>query len=196
MPWLSEGIMHGTTITLDQAEGVVREAHRRGQTVVMANGCFDLIHVGHVRYLEGARAEGDLLLVAVNSDISVRGLKGPDRPVTPEAERVEILAAFSCVDYVFLFDDSTVDHILERLRPDVHAKGTDYTVENVPERETVRSYGGRVAIVGDSKEHSSRELISRLRAPADSGRPSALSGPDQAEEDRAELPRDAAQRRP
>lgn len=157
--------MQQKTITLEQAVGIVREAHRKGQRVVMANGCFDLIHVGHVRYLESARAEGDLLLVALNSDASVRRLKGPERPVTGEKERAEILAAFGCVDYVFLFDDPTADRILERLRPDVHAKGTDYTAETVPERETVHAYGGRVAIVGDPKDHSSRGLISRLRSP-------------------------------
>lgn len=155
--------MHPKTITLEQAGRIVQEAHAEGKTVVMANGCFDLIHVGHVRYLEGARAEGDLLIVAINSDASIRRLKGPGRPVIPEDERAEIVSAFKPVDYVFLFDEPTVDRILRLLRPDVHAKGTDYTAETVPERETVREYGGRVAIVGDPKDHSSRDLISRLR---------------------------------
>ena len=157
--------MHPKTITLEQAEGIVRDAHAKGLVVVLANGCFDLIHVGHVRYLEGARAEGDLLIVAVNSDASVRRLKGPARPVMPESERAEIVSAFASVDYVFLFDEPTVDGILRALKPDVHAKGTDYTTETVPERETVRAYGGRVAIVGDRKSRSSRDLISRLHGP-------------------------------
>lgn len=157
--------MHAKVVTLEHAAHIVDEAHRKGLVVVMANGCFDLIHVGHVRYLEGARAEGDLLLVAVNSDPSVRELKGPLRPVMSGEDRTEIVAAFECVDYVFLFDDRTLDGILARLRPDVHAKGTDYTTETVPERETVRAYGGRVAIVGDPKDRSSRDLISRLRVP-------------------------------
>ncbi len=171
--------MHPKTITLEQAGRIVQDAHAKGKTVVMANGCFDLIHVGHVRYLEGARAEGDLLIVAVNSDASVRSLKGPGRPVIPEDERAEIVSAFQSVDYVFFFDEPTVDRILRMLRPDVHAKGTDYTAETVPERETVRSYGGRVAIVGDPKDHSSRDLISRLHTPL--GVPSDEAGPESPE---------------
>jgi rfaE bifunctional protein nucleotidyltransferase chain/domain len=136
-----------------------------GRTVAFANGCFDLLHVGHVRYLQGARAEADTLVVAVNSDASVRGLKGEGRPVLDEAARAELVASLRCVDHVVIFDDPTVDRLLTTLRPDVHCKGTDYTVDTVPERETVRAYGGRVAIVGDPKDHSTRELLARLATP-------------------------------
>ncbi len=134
-----------------------------GRTIVFANGCFDLLHVGHVRYLEGARREGDVLVVAVNSDESVRRKKGAGRPVVPEHERAEILAALRCVDYVTVFGEPTADAILARLRPDVHAKGTDWRAEDVPEAPTVRAYGGRVAIVGDAKSRSSTGLAERLR---------------------------------
>ena len=134
-----------------------------GRTIVFANGCFDLLHVGHVRYLEGARREGDVLVVAVNSDESVRRKKGAGRPVVPEHERAEILAALRCVDYVTVFGEPTADAILARLRPDVHAKGTDWRAEAVPEAPTVRAYGGRVAIVGDAKSRSSTGLAERLR---------------------------------
>ena len=134
-----------------------------GARIVFANGCFDLLHVGHVRYLEAARACGDALLVAVNDDVSVRGNKGEGRPYTPEAERVEILAALRCVTWVTVFSDPTVDALLRRLRPDVHAKGTDWTEDTVPERETVLAYGGAIRIVGDPKARSSSDLIRRLR---------------------------------
>ena len=137
----------------------IEDSRKAGRKVVLANGCFDLLHAGHIRYLEGAKAQGDILVLAVNSDESVRQLKGDGRPIQSEAERTEILASLECVDYVLVFDDPTVDGLLKDLKPDVHAKGTDYTVETVPERETVRSYGGRVAIVGDPKDHSSRDLI-------------------------------------
>jgi D-glycero-beta-D-manno-heptose 1-phosphate adenylyltransferase len=139
-------------------------AQRNGKKVVFANGCFDLLHVGHVRYLQSARAEGDLLVVALNSDRSVRLLKGPGRPLQSEKARAEIMSSLECVDYVLIFEDLTVDGILKELRPDVHAKGTDYTPETVPERETVLSYGGGVAIVGDSKAHSTRDLIDVILA--------------------------------
>ncbi|MFH1574625.1 MAG: adenylyltransferase/cytidyltransferase family protein, partial [Acidobacteriota bacterium] len=132
--------------------------------VVLANGCFDLIHVGHIRYLEGARAEGDVLIAAVNSDASVRLLKGEGRPLQPQSERAEIVASLESVDYVHIFNSPTVDALLRELQPDVHAKGTDYTPDTVPERETVRAYGGRVAIVGDPKNHATRDLIDRLRS--------------------------------
>ncbi len=150
-------------VTLQSAWELREEARRRDQSVVFANGCFDLLHVGHVRYLVGAAAEGDILLVALNSDRSVRRLKGKGRPVFPARERAEIIAALECVDAVVIFDDPSVDRLLEFLRPDVHAKGTDYAPETVPERETVRSYGGRIAIVGDPKDHSTAVLIERLR---------------------------------
>jgi D-glycero-beta-D-manno-heptose 1-phosphate adenylyltransferase len=133
-----------------------------GCTIAFANGCFDLLHVGHVRYLQGAAAEGDRLVVAVNDDESVRRLKGAGRPILPAADRAEIVASVRGVDYVVVFDGDTVAPLLELLRPDVHCKGTDYTVDTVPERETVRAYGGRIATVGDPKSHSTRELLSRV----------------------------------
>jgi len=145
-----------------ELRALVAEAKRSGRTVVFANGCFDVIHVGHTRYLQGARAQGDVLIVAINSDESVRSLKGVGRPLQSADERAEIIASFDCVDYVLVFAGPTVDRILRDLEPDVHAKGTDYTSETVPERETVRSYGGRVAIVGDAKGHSSRDMIARI----------------------------------
>jgi rfaE bifunctional protein nucleotidyltransferase chain/domain len=138
---------------------------REGRTIAFANGCFDLLHVGHVRYLQGARAEADRLIVAINSDASTRGLKGEGRPILDERARAELVAALECVDYVVIFDDPTVDRLLNLFQPDVHCKGTDYTAETVPERETVRAYGGRVAIVGDPKDHSTRELLAKLGAP-------------------------------
>lgn len=141
---------------------IAEELRRRGRRLVFANGCFDLLHVGHVRYLQAARAEGDLLVLALNGDASVSKLKGPGRPLMPQAERAEMLCAFECVDYVVIFDDLTVDGLLLQLRPDVHAKGTDYTVETVPERATVQSYGGRIAIVGDPKDHSTRDFLRRI----------------------------------
>jgi len=147
---------------IDELKTLVHEAQAAGRVVVMANGCFDLIHVGHVRYLEGARALGNMLIVALNSDASISVLKGKGRPLQSEQERSEIVASFESVDYVTVFDAPTVDTLLANLRPDIHAKGTDYTSDNVPERETVRSYGGRVAIVGDAKDHSTRALIDAI----------------------------------
>lgn len=143
----------------------ILEAFRQeqGGTVVFANGCFDLLHVGHVRYLEAARAEGDLLVVGLNGDRSVAGLKGKGRPIMPALERAEIVAAFGCVDYITIFEEETVDSLLRELKPDVHAKGTDYTRESVPERETVLGYGGRIAIVGDPKEHSTQDLLRSIK---------------------------------
>ena len=133
-----------------------------GRTVVFANGCFDLLHVGHVRYLEGAKAEGDVLVVGVNSDASWAKL-GKDRPlVTLQAERAEIVAALECVDLVHVFDEPTVDALWREILPDVHAKGSDYTPETVPERETVLATGGRIAIVGDPKDHSTTDIVRRL----------------------------------
>jgi rfaE bifunctional protein nucleotidyltransferase chain/domain len=130
---------------------------------VMTNGCFDLLHVGHTRYLQGAKALADILLVAVNSDASVRSYKGPSLPINPENERLEVLASLECVDYVFLFSEPTVDDVLLRLKPHYHAKGSDYTEETVPERDTVLSYGGRIAITGDPKGHATRDIIARIR---------------------------------
>lgn len=133
-----------------------------GRTIAFANGCFDVLHVGHVRYLRGARREADRLVVAINSDASERRLKGPGRPVLDEATRAELVAAVRGVDYVVIFGDDTVERLLRLLRPDVHCKGTDYTVDTVPERETVKAYGGRIAIVGDPKDHSTRDLLARI----------------------------------
>ena len=132
-------------------------------TIAFANGAFDLLHVGHIRYLDGATREADRLIVAINSDASIRGLKGPARPVLPEADRAELVAALRAVDYVVIFSEPTVAPLLELLKPDVHCKGTDYTVDTVPERDTVRAYGGRIAIVGDPKDHSTTDLLSRLK---------------------------------
>ncbi len=132
---------------------------RKGAKIVLANGCFDLFHVGHIRYLAGAKALGDVLIVGINSDDQVRKLKGGNRPFMPEAERAEIVAALRFVDYVTIFDEPTVTELIRAVRPDFHAKGTDYTPESVPEREIVREYGGKTAIVGDPKDHSSTDLI-------------------------------------
>lgn len=141
----------------------VEAERRKGLTIVFANGCFDVLHVGHTRYLSGARELGDLLVVGVNSDDQVRIQKGPGRPILPAAERAELVASLESVDYVTVFEEPTVEQLLLTLKPDVHAKGTDYTEETVPEREVVRSYGGRVAIVGDPKDHSTTSLLTRLR---------------------------------
>ncbi len=139
------------------------EHKRRGQRVVLANGCFDTLHVGHIRYLEGARREGDILVVGVNVDSSVCGLKGPGRPVLDENARAQLVAALRSVDYVVLFAEPNVEALLEELRPDVHAKGTDYTAESVPERAVAARLGIRVAIVGDPKDHSTRDLLESIR---------------------------------
>lgn len=136
---------------------------RRGEHIVFANGCFDTLHAGHVRYLEGARREGNVLVVGVNNDASVRGLKGPGRPVLDENARAQLVAALRAVDYVVLFGEASVETLLEELRPDVHAKGTDYTAETVPERGTAARLGIRVAIVGDPKDHSTRGLFEAVR---------------------------------
>ena len=134
-----------------------------GKRLVLANGAFDLLHVGHLRYLQGAAIEGDILVVAVNSDSSVRLAKGDDRPVVPQDERAELVAALRGVGHVVIFDEKTVEEVIRSLRPDVHAKGTDYTTESVPEATLVRSLGGEVRIVGDPKDHSTSEMIRRLR---------------------------------
>jgi rfaE bifunctional protein nucleotidyltransferase chain/domain len=141
----------------------VRRDRAEGLTIAFANGIFDLLHVGHIRYLEAAAREADKLIVAINDDVSTRALKGPNRPVMNEGERAELVAALRAVDYVVLFPESTVAPLLELVKPDVHCKGTDYTVETVPERDTVRSYRGRIAIVGDPKDHSTRDLLGRIR---------------------------------
>jgi len=149
--------------TLDAVREQVAAARRQGKKVALANGCFDLIHVGHVRYLEGARAEADVLVVGVNGDASVRRLKGEGRPLLPAEERALLVGALRAVDHVLVFEEDDVGRLLLALRPDVHCKGTDYTPETVPERDVVRSYGGRVAIVGDPKQHDTRALVARIR---------------------------------
>jgi len=133
-----------------------------GKTIAFANGCFDLLHVGHVRYLQGAAAEADRLVVAINDDESERKLKGPGRPMLTASDRAELVDALRGVEYVVIFGEETVDRLLKLLKPDVHCKGTDYTVESVPERATVAAYGGRTAIVGDRKTHASRDLLRRI----------------------------------
>ena len=140
----------------------IKTARANGASVVLANGCFDVLHVGHVRYLEAAKALGDLLIVGINSDEQTRRLKGAGRPLLPQEQRAEIISSIEAVDFVTIFEEPTVEQLLLALRPDIHAKGTDYTEDSVPERDVVRSFGGRVAIVGDPKSHSSSQMIERL----------------------------------
>ena len=149
--------------SLAEVRGRVEEARRAGRTVALANGVFDLLHVGHVRYLQGAKAEADVLVVGVNGDASVRRLKGEGRPILAADDRAVLVAAQRAVDHVVVFEEDDVKGLLLALRPDVHCKGTDYTPETVPERDVVRSYGGRVAIVGDPKDHDTKALLVRLR---------------------------------
>jgi len=137
----------------------VANVRSAGSTVVLANGCFDLLHVGHIRYLAGAKALGDVLVVGINSDRQAKFLKGEGRPFMPAIERAELVAALCCVDFVTVFDQQTVEQLIRAIRPDFHAKGTDYTTDSVPERDIVREYGGTVVIVGDPKDHSSSKLI-------------------------------------
>ena len=152
----------GDVLTRDQLALRVARDRAAGRTVAFANGCFDLLHVGHVRYLESAAREADRLIVAVNDDDSTRRLKGEGRPILAAAHRAELVAALRCVDYVVIFPEPTVGPLLDVLRPDVHCKGTDYTLDSVPERDVVKGYGGRVAIVGDPKDHSTRDLLARI----------------------------------
>lgn len=151
--------------SVGEATAQVAAWRERGERVAFANGVFDLLHVGHLRYLQGARALADRLVVGVNSDRSTRALKGADRPLVPEAERVELLAALGCTDLIVLFDELEVRALLRALRPDVHVKGTDYTLETIPERAEVEAWGGRVAIAGDPKDHSTSDVLARLRRP-------------------------------
>ena len=152
----------GKVVAREELARRLADERAAGRTIAFANGCFDLLHVGHVRYLESASHEADILVVAVNDDESVRRLKGEGRPILPAADRAELVAALRCVDYVVVFPEPTVGPLLTALRPDVHCKGTDYTVESVPERDIVKGYGGRTAIVGDPKDHSTRDLLSRI----------------------------------
>ena len=147
----------------EQLVEAVEAARMNGYRIVLANGCFDLLHVGHLRYLAGAKALGDLLVVGVNSDTQARRLKGEGRPFMPEMERAEMLAALRVVDLVTVFDEPTVETLIRIVRPDIHAKGTDYTVDTVPERDVIREVGGHVAIVGDPKDHSSTQIIDDVR---------------------------------
>ncbi len=151
------------TGTREEIAARLAEARERGARVALANGCFDVLHVGHVRYLAGARREADVLVVAVNGDASVRRLKGEGRPVMPAGDRALVVAALRVVDHVVVFEEDDVSSLLLLLRPDVHCKGTDYTADTVPERDVVRSYGGRVAIVGDAKSHDTRVLLDAIR---------------------------------
>jgi rfaE bifunctional protein nucleotidyltransferase chain/domain len=152
----------GQIVSEQELRDAVGRDRAVGRTIAFANGCFDLLHVGHVRYLQGAAREGDRLVVAVNDDRSVAALKGPGRPILAAADRAELVAALRGVDYVVIFGDPNVERLLKLLEPDVHCKGTDYTVDSVPERAVVQAYGGRTAIVGDPKNHATRELISRI----------------------------------
>jgi len=153
----------GRVVTEQQLLDLVGADRAAGRTLAFANGCFDILHVGHTRYLAAAAATADRLIVAMNNDASVRDLKGPGRPILEAADRAEMVAALNGVDYVIIFPDKDVNRLLELVRPDFHCKGTDYTVDTVPERATVAAYGGRVAIVGDPKDHSTRDLVARIR---------------------------------
>jgi len=156
--------IEATSLILDRDALVARitAAKAKGARIVLANGCFDVLHAGHVRYLQGARALGDLLVVGINSDAEVARLKGEGRPILAERDRAELVASLEAVDLVTIFDEPTVTELLLAIRPDVHAKGTDYTEETVPERDVVRSYGGSVRIVGDAKDHSSSEMLRKV----------------------------------
>ena len=149
--------------SIETLKGVIEGERSKGKKIIFGNGCFDLLHVGHIRYLKAAKALGDILVVAVNDDESLVSLGKRQSVITPLEERIEILAALECVDYVVAFKEPTVERLLRELKPHVHAKGTDYTVETVPEREIVRAYGGEVAIVGDEKSHSTRDIIKLVR---------------------------------
>lgn len=164
MPTPDSSALDASSRIYDRASLIVEieKERQNGSTVVLANGCFDVLHVGHVRYLEGAKALGDLLVVGINSDPQVVALKGRGQPIVPERERAEVVASLAAVDFVTIFDEPTVETLLLAIKPDIHAKGTDYTEETVPERAVVRSYGGRVAIVGDPKTHSTSEILDRL----------------------------------
>ncbi len=152
----------GRILERDDLAAVVNAAKRKGSRIVFANGCFDVLHVGHIRYLEAAKALGDLLIVGVNSDEQTRRLKGEGRPLAPQDQRAQIVSALAAVDFVTIFHEPTVEQLLLALRPDIHAKGTDYTEDTVPERDVVRSFGGQLAIVGDPKNHSSSEIIDKV----------------------------------
>lgn len=152
----------GVVLSREELGRAVAADRAQGRTVAFANGCFDILHVGHIRYLQAAAQQADRLIVAVNDDASVGQLKGPGRPVMAGADRAEVIAALRGVDYVVLFSELTVGPLLSALQPDVHCKGTDYSPETVPERDVVKAYGGRIAIVGDPKDHATRDLLARI----------------------------------
>jgi rfaE bifunctional protein nucleotidyltransferase chain/domain len=147
----------------ERLAAVLRRLKAQGKIVVFANGCFDLLHVGHLRYLKGSKALGDVLVVALNTDAGIRKIKGPSRPLMPLAERLELVAALQCVDYVTSFGEAKAEKTLKILRPDIQAKGTDYTLESVPEAALMRSLGGKVAIAGDAKDHSTTDLVAKIK---------------------------------
>jgi D-glycero-beta-D-manno-heptose 1-phosphate adenylyltransferase len=149
-------------VSEDELVAAIARERAAGKSIALANGCFDLLHVGHARYLQGSAREADVLVVAVNDDASVAALKGEGRPILPAADRAELVAGLRGVDYVVVFGDATVERLLRLVLPDVHCKGTDYTIETVPERAVVAAYGGRTAIVGDSKTHATRDLVARI----------------------------------
>jgi rfaE bifunctional protein nucleotidyltransferase chain/domain len=155
---------HSKIKNIEEMKAITRLIRASGRKIVFANGCFDLLHVGHIRYLQNARTHGDVLVVGINGDAGVAALKGSGRPLQCAEDRAEMIASLACVDYVLLFDDPTVDGVLKALQPDIHAKGTDYSEESVPEKDTVRSYGGKVLIAGDPKDHSTRDLIKTILA--------------------------------
>jgi rfaE bifunctional protein nucleotidyltransferase chain/domain len=159
----------GEIVTREELMVRAASARDAGRSIAFANGCFDLLHVGHVRYLESAAQQADLLVVAINDDDSVRRLKGEGRPILSADDRATLVAALRCVDFVVLFPELTVGPLLEAVRPDVHCKGTDYTESTVPERDIVMAYGGRTAIVGDPKDHSTRDLLARIAADRSGG---------------------------
>jgi D-glycero-beta-D-manno-heptose 1-phosphate adenylyltransferase len=161
--------MNAPLIPRDEVAALGERLRREGRRIVFANGCFDILHVGHVRYLEEARQCGDVLVVGINSDRAVAALKGAGRPILPEEGRAELVAALESVDYVVIFDALTATEILLDLRPDVHCKGTDYSADTVPEREIVKGFGGEVRIVGDPKNHSTRELLAEISRRAQGG---------------------------
>lgn len=161
----SSAVLDAASRILDRDKLIAqtKAAKKAGQTIVLTNGCFDVLHAGHIRYLQGARELGDVLVVAINADAQVTALKGIGRPILAEHERAELVASIEAVDFVTVFDEPTVEQLLLAIQPDVHAKGTDYTEETVPERDVVRSFGGRIAIVGDPKNHSTSEMLKRFK---------------------------------
>ena len=169
----------GAILSESELTDAIARDRAAGRTIAFANGCFDLLHAGHVRYVQAAASEADRLIVAVNGDASVARLKGAGRPILPAAERAELVAGLRGVDYVVVFPDATVERLLTLIRPDVHCKGTDYTVDTVPERAVVAAYGGRTAIVGDAKQHATRDLLARIRSATENAEVRTLNSNDE-----------------